>query len=253
MNSRQIVINDQLLHFYHGAGEGPDVLLFLHGWRSDSTAWFLLLKELQKISGSEIIALDLPGFGRSEMPKKDFTLTDYCYTVEQFIEKQSLKNPVLVGHSFGGRIVIKLAAENSTHYPRVILVDSAGIKPKPKKSLNILAKAVKPFFTPSWMQPLRRKIYHHLGAEDYVATPRLQATYMRVIQEDLTPLLKKIIADTLLIWGEKDNDTPLRDGQAMQQAIKRSELHIIKNAGHYPFREQPKEVAQHIQSFLVKS
>jgi len=243
----QLVIHDQLVNYYQ-FGYGKKTIIFLHGWRSNAEAWFGVITQLLN-KDFKIYCLDLPGFGSSPVPYRPYSVGDYAAIVTGFMEKRCLLNSYLVGHSFGGRIAIKIASENPKLVDRLILVDSAGIK-KEFTSRKKLAKIVKPIFKPEIMKKLRSRIYSAMGAEDYLATPELQGTYIKVIGEDLTDNLQSIKCKTLLIWGEDDKETPVADAEIINHGIERSRLEIIEDAGHFSFIDKPNEFVKIFKEFI---
>jgi pimeloyl-ACP methyl ester carboxylesterase len=210
---QQFVINGQLINLHISRIKNGRDIVFLHGWRCDGSIWQSLVGTLNK-EGFSVYLFDLPGFGASVPIKKHYTVSNYAAVVEGTIEKLGLKNVILVGHSVGGRVLIKLASQQPNYIEKLVLVDSAGFTQK-RRGIEAAARIVKPFFAPSFMTPLRGKIYKILGAEDYLATPELRKTFLNIISEDLTDDLPKITAKTLLIWGEKDKETPLDFGNKM--------------------------------------
>lgn len=251
---KKIIIDSQLINYfdYLGTGNGP-ILLFLHGWRVDGSIWSKVI-ELARQQGidNDIYAMDFPGFGGSPVPNRDFALSDYCHVVEGFIKKLGLKNVILIGHSFGGRVGIKLSATSPALISKLILVDSAGlVTEKNKKSAMLLgAKILKPFFANKFLQPLRKKIYKAIGSEDYLATPQLQKTYINITGEDLSHYLPQISASTLIVWGAKDQDTPLGYAQIMSEHIKNSQLVVYPEAGHFSFLDSPDKFVKNIKDFI---
>ncbi len=253
--TRRIIINDHLINYYllQSAEQPSGVILFLHGWRSEGAVWLPLMERLAGLGGGSY-SIDLPGFGKSRAPTSPWHVSDYANVVQSFIEKLGLKSVTLVGHSFGGRVAIKLAATHPDAIGKLILVSSAGIRAEPRmKTLKfVAAKILKPFFAPTFMQPLRRKLYALIGAEDYILTPKLQQTFRNVASEDLIPFLPRIQADTLIIWGKKDRVTRLNFAQRMARAIPRSRLVILPGAGHFSFLDQPEEFFQAVTEFLKR-
>lgn len=254
---KQIVIDQNLISYVEiqGQGNGP-VLLFLHGWRSNKEVWQGIIKKFISLSADQhisLLALDLPGFGGSQGPKQPMAVGDYAEVVAEFIKNLELRNVILIGHSFGGRVGIKLAANYSSFIEKLVLVDSAGFAmPSSKKNLyRTAAKIVKPIFKPAFMQGLRKKIYQSIGAEDYVATPELQKTFVNVVSEDLSEDMGRVFCPTLIIFGENDEVTPKGFGQRMQLKIKNSKLKILPNAGHYSFLDQPEEFVEILSEFVV--
>jgi pimeloyl-ACP methyl ester carboxylesterase len=253
IKQQQIVLKDLLVTYYTAGESSSKPLIFLHGWRSNSALWFGIFPKLLE-AGYSIFALDFPGFGKSQMPKAAFFLQNYVDIVAEFMQKLDINKATVIGHSHGGRVSIKMAAQTPEKIENLVLVDSGGIK-KETAEKNVkkgLAKMLKPFFAPSFMKPVKNKIYTMMGADDYVATPELQQTFLNVINEDLLPLLSKIKNNTLLLWGENDMDTPVGDGEVMKKNIPHSDLVVLKNAGHYSFLDQPEEFTKYLLEFLGK-
>lgn len=278
----QIVINGQLISYQHfGSQKSGQALIFLHGWRSQKEVWKQVASSMYHVSS--IYCIDLPGFGASPAPKitppsihlalhgegrgRGWSVGDYAQTVKGFIEKLELKNVILVGHSFGGRVGIKLCAaqnqqNNNSLLPsfilregtiqKLVLVDSAGFAmDTAKKSLMAgAAKIAKPFFKLKFMQGVRKKIYQTIGAEDYLATPQLQKTFINITSEDLTEDMRCINIPTLIITGENDKDTPVAFGQRMNSLIPNSKFVILPNAGHYSFLDKPEEFVEALKEFI---
>lgn len=247
-HKKQLVINGQLINYYK-SGECSKAMIFLHGWRSSSEAWFGVLPQLTK-AGFSIFCIDLPGFGGSPAPMNPYSVDDYADIVREFISKQKLEKATIVGHSFGGRVAIKLAVTSSEIVDSLILVDSAGIK-RSNSMRRIMAQILRPIFKSSVMRGVRHKIYQRMGSEDYLATPELKQTYLKVIKEDLTNYFSEIKAPTLLVWGAEDKDTPVNDAYVMVKAIPNSELRIIKDAGHFSFIDKPEEFVTVLESFFA--
>ena len=250
IEEKNIIVCGIATRYFVRPGNGTPIV-FLHGWRSEGNVWLSIFPKIPDLFS--LFAVDLPGFGKSDKPPKAFTVSDYGEVIREFIEKLGFRSVCLVGHSFGGRVAIKLAAEQPGYISRVVLAGSAGVRERPisRSILAAIAKIVKPIFRLSLFQGLRRKIYRAIGAGDYVATPELKETFVRVVGEDLRPLLPKISQPTLLIWGENDQVTPLRQGEQMREWIPNAALITIKNAGHFSFLDQPEEFSRHLNAFLA--
>ncbi len=254
--ANQIVVGKNLIAF-NQSGTGESTVIFLHGWRSQKEVWDSVCRRIVRQLAEEnrsfkLYALDLPGFGESPAPQTPWTVGDYAETVKGFIEKLELKNVILVGHSFGGRVGIKLASKYPSIVSKLVLVDSAGFANQTTKKsvIGIIAKIAKPFFKAKFMQGLREGIYKSIGAEDYVATPELKKTFVNVVGEDLSKDMEKILCPTLIITGENDKDTPMEFGKRMQLKIKGSQFKILQSAGHFSFLDQPEEFIKELVSFI---
>lgn len=253
MNNNQIIINDLLINYYSVLPEKKSsnkILVFLHGWGVDSKLWFGLIPELINKNYS-LYFLDLPGFGQSQVPESTYDVDDYKKIVYEFVKKMELKNVNLVGHSFGGRIAIKLAAENPDFLEKIILVDTAGIvtTSKIKKITALIAKTISPIFRPAFMQPLRKKLYLLFGSE-YLENEKLSKIFSKVVSENLTRLLTRIKKPALIIWGKNDQVTPLYYGELMNKLIPKSKLIVFENAGHFSFLDKPEEFSKELIEFI---
>ncbi len=261
--NQQIVVEKNLLSYKQfGTGDSEVSVVFLHGWRSNKEVWARIASVLISASVNQQIScytVDLPGFGGSPAPKTSWTVGDYAELVKGFLEKLELKNVVLVGHSFGGRVAIKTTrtyaegnAELRGRLTKLVLVDAAGfaVSGSKKSVYGFVAKIARPVFKPKFMQGLRKSIYKTIGAEDYLATPELRETFINVTQEDLTEDLKQIKIPTLLVWGENDKDTPVEFGEKMHSLIQNSKFKILQNSGHFSFLDQPEEFVKTLKEFL---
>ena len=250
----QVVLGGQLISYskFGQAGAGRQ-MVFLHGWRSSKEVWQSMIKDLGlKLKDWEFFALDLPGFGQSPAPKSAWNVNDYANLVGEFIQKLNLNNVTLVGHSFGGRAAIRLSALRPNLVKKLVLLDAAGfaMEKNKKAAIKIAAKIVKPIFKPKFMQGLRKKIYQKIGAEDYLATPELQKTFINVVEEDLTESLKRILQPTLIVFGENDADTPVATAEKMKGLVANSRLMVLKDAGHFSFLDQPAELIKVLSDFV---
>lgn len=254
MKQKQIIINGLLINYYAGGG-GDQPLIFLHGWRSDASVWLPAFQALTPYSYA-LYALDLPGFGASELPKHPFTLHNYADIVKEFINhvpNPSPLKPIIIGHSFGARVAMRYAADNPEGIEKLVLIGSGGAPGKASGIKKIIAKITKPFFMPRFMQPLRRAIYAAIGADDYLATPHLQKTFLNIIKEDIMPIARTISIPALIIWGEHDAVSPLAYGKKLHETIHGSELAIISNAGHFCFLDQPEKCINAMRTFIKEN
>lgn len=241
---------------YEKKGEG-EFVLFLHGWGSNIKLWQGLMDTVTPKYTA--LALDMPGFGESDEPKEAWSVDDYVDFVLKFVDLFKPESLVLVGHSFGGRVIIKMLNRKLPfEVKKIILIDSAGIKPKKtfKQKISLLAyktgrkimetKPLKAMF-PDAVENMRKK----RGSADYnSATPVMRETLVKVVNEDLTELLPNVKASSLLIWGTNDTATPLSDGERMEKLIPDAGLVKVQGAGHYSFLEAPELVSRVVKSFL---
>jgi len=240
---------------YESVGEGKDILL-LHGWGCSLETLSVITAHFS--DAFKVTSFDFPGFGKSDMLKEPWDVQKYADITLKLIKKLELNNPIIMGHSHGGRVAIKLVGENKVKASKMVLIDSAGLKPKTtinKRTRLYLFKIIKWFLTRPLIknktESMLNKVRRHYGSVDYNNAPEvLRNTLVKLINEDLSYLLKNINTSTLLIWGENDTATPLYDGQKMEKLIKDSGLCVIKGAGHFSFIEKPYEVLTILDSFL---
>ncbi|MFZ2414441.1 MAG: alpha/beta hydrolase [Minisyncoccia bacterium] len=251
MQKVNTVIDNLLLSYYSLNGQSQKSVLFLHGWRSESSLWGKAMTALVQ-NGYATYALDLPGFGGSQYPEESYGVSEYAEIVKKFILKFNLSKVVLVGHSFGGRISIKLAAQEPELISKIVLVDSAGfIDTSFKKKLKgTIAKILRPLFKIPGLKSLKPKIYSLMGAGDYLATPKLTGSYIKIVKEDLTPDMERISQPTLIFWGDKDATTPIDYAKRMNALINNSQLEIV-SGGHFSFLDKPQEFEKSLLKFLA--
>lgn len=242
LQKKNVIIYDLNIQYFQSENINKNnTLLFLHGWGSCAMHF---VKTLEKCEN--FVAVDLPGFGNSEAPKTVWSLAEYAVFVEEFLKKLNFENPILAGHSFGGSVGIKYCARKSK-CQKLILIGSAGIRKRntEKTVFFIIAKIFGVLFSLPVLKALkdnaRKSYYKMIDSEDYINAGILTETYKKVISEDLTPDLREIKTPTVLIWGENDKDTPLKDGELMQQLIENSKLFIIPDAKHYVFLDNEKD------------
>lgn len=230
---------------YEEKGEG-DLIVLLHGWGSNITLFANMIELLSK--KYKVVAMDMPGFGKSDEPKEVWDVSSYVQFVIDFLKDYDTKEVMLLGHSFGGRVIIKMHSRDDLPFKvtKVILVDSAGIMPPKsnKKSWRtryyklgrtVLSWGIVKKIFPDALENFRKK----MGSADYAAaSPMMRQVMVKVVNEDLEPYLPNIKAPTLLVWGVNDTATPLSDGEKMEKLIPDAGLVKLENAGHYSFLEQ---------------
>jgi pimeloyl-ACP methyl ester carboxylesterase len=245
MREKNIIVKGINLRFYQSDDfDGKRrPLVFLHGWGVSA----LSLQDIF-VYCRNWLALDFPGFGGSELPPRSWSLADYANLLEDFLVKMKVTHPVLIGHSFGGRVVIKYCAEPRKAMPRqIVLIASAGLRSRSLRLCcsKIAAKVLKlPFLLPGlrrWKNKARQAFYRYLHSADYLAAGPLSEIFRRVVGEDLRYALPKIKIPALLIWGNQDKETPLSAGKEMSRLLPQAKLKLIKGANHFPFQGPRKD------------
>lgn len=238
---------------YLTRGEGPPVLV-LHGWGASIETVFPIVTSLAPVAA--VYALDLPGFGQSELPPQPWGVEDYQTFLAAFMDALEIERPAIVGHSNGGRIAIRMASTEPARASRLVLVDSAGIRPK--RTLRWyrrvgMAKIGKyaARFLGSPGERLRALLVGRAGSADYLAAGPMQPTLVKLVNADLRPFMPEIEVPTLLVWGSEDSDTPLSAAREMERLIPDAGLVVLEDAGHYSYLDQPARFARIVLHFIA--
>ena len=227
--------------YYEKYGSGKKNILILPGWGNTRKTFDYMIDFFKQ--EYTIYIIDWPGFGNSNFPNTNLKIYDYADLINTFINDLDIKNLTLIGHSFGGRIIILLTGYYKISYDNIILIGSAGIKRKKslfalfkqtvykmlKKLKNILPKRIRKSYI--------ERLVSIFGSTDYKnLSLNMRQSFSNIVNENLYPYLKDIENEVLLIWGNKDIDTPLSDAKKMNKTIKESSL-IVLNGTHYVYLE----------------
>jgi pimeloyl-ACP methyl ester carboxylesterase len=257
----------------YGSGDGPPVLL-IHGLAGNWQNWLENIPEL----GQErrVYALDLPGFGASEMPAEDISITGYARCVHELCERLELPPAVIVGNSMGGFVAAELAIRHPERCDRLVLVAAAGI------SINSLSK--RPTVTgarvfaavaartaaqshrvvtrprlrhlalqtvarhPTRLKPdLTWEIIQGAGKDGFL--PALEA----LLDYDFRDRLPEIACPTLVVWGEEDMLVPVKDAREFERLIEAARCVVLEDTGHVPMLERPATFNRCLLEFLAES
>lgn len=214
-------------------------MLLLHGWGANKNTFAKLAENLS--DRFLVYRLDLPGFGESEigLPLNLFEVTDILY---HFCQKMNIEAPILLGHSYGGRLAIIYAAK----YPvsKLVLVSAAGIKQNLTLKKRVSVKLYK------LLKKCNIKV--KIGSKDYVDSDNVKRKMLvDAVNCDLREYMRQIRTETLLIYGADDTTTPLSLAKVIENNIQGSALVTIENCGHFPYLEQPTVFQLILDSFLV--
>lgn len=243
---------------YKITGEGPQTLVILQGWGTKLSLYDSIVDAVK--SSYRVVQFDFPGFGGSDEPRESWDVDGFTDFFLALMKELRIEEATLLGHSFGGRVIIKLANRPETTFRirNIILLDAAGIKAvlsgkkqRKVKRYKRLKKflcwkpvhALFPDLIDEWMS--------RQGSADYRnATPMMKQCMVKAINEDLTDLLPGIRQEVLLIWGDNDTATPLSDAKLMEAKIPNTGLVVLSPAGHFSFLDQPAVFRNVIRSYL---
>lgn len=248
------------VHYEMHGQNGPRVLL-LHGWGCSTKHFDPIVQDLKQTH--RLCVIDFPAHGLSDRPPVPWEVSDFCVCVYDLISALHFFPCDIIAHSFGGRIAIKLSAENPDLVNRLVLTGCAGLRGnkspeqikrersfKKKKAFLLKLSSVKPLKKLS--DHLLHAMQQKYGSADYNALDdEMKKTFVKVISEDLRPYLSHIRAATLLVWGEKDTATPLWMGQVMEKEIPDAGLVVFENEDHYAYLRQWPRFTAIVKAFLT--
>ena len=223
-------------------GKGDDIVL-LHGWGQNIS---MMRPVGDKLDG-HIIILDLPGYGDSAEPKSIWTIYDYSEFLHEFLKSINVDNPILIGHSFGGKISLEYASKYKVK--KLILFASPfkkGIEKMPFKTK--ILKAAKKIPVLNKLEGFAKK---HIGSTDYKnATDTMRKILVETVNLDISDDVKKIKCPTFIFWGTNDEAVPLSDAYLLESLIKDSGLVVYEGCTHYAYLEMLPNVIKVIKVFL---
>ena len=230
--------------------------MLLHGWGGQAASMTPLIVGLR--DRYRVLAFDLPGFGGSSSPPVPWGTPEYAAFVEEAVASLGIPRATYIGHSFGARIAIWLAAHAPETVQALVLVDAAGIKPPSmfrRRMRQLFYKAAKIVLRLPILGTqgpvLRERLAMRFGSADYRATTGvMRASMVRIVNLDLTACLGAVSAPTLLLWGERDTETPIADGRKMERLIRGSRLIAVAGAGHFSYLDSPSFVNAVVGAFL---
>ena len=237
LNIQDIEIN------YLQYGEGKDVLL-LHGWGQN----IAMMKPLgdNLCNDFRVTIIDFPGFGESMEPKEPWTIDDYSNFLEKIITTLKIKKPIVIGHSFGGRVAIRYSARNPIE--KLILFGSPCIRIQEKLPLSV--KILKSLKKLPGLNEFGEFMKNYIGSRDYkAASPVMRQTLVEVVNEDLSRYAREIEEPTLLIWGEQDTEAPVNEAKELEKIMMDAAL-IILPGTHYAYLENLPRVTLILKEFL---
>lgn len=224
-------------------GEGQDIVL-LHGWGQNIEMMRPIGDNFQ--DRFRITILDFPGFGESEEPKSAWTIEDYELMLEEFLKKVNVKKPIVIGHSFGGRVAIRYCARNPIE--KLVLFGSPCIRIQEELSIGV--KILKKLKHLPGLNGIGEYMKKFIGSRDYkAASPIMRQTLVNVVNEDLSKYAREIEEPTLLIWGEQDTEAPLNDAKQLEKLMIDAAL-IVLPGTHYAYLENLPRVVAILDNFF---
>ena len=238
---------------YKVTGEGAPVIL-LHGWGCNLATMASI--EAILTPHFKVYTIDFPGFGGSEIPAEVWGVDDYTRMLEEFVSELHIERPILIGHSFGGRVSILYGSRNEVR--KIVLVDAAGAKPRRPLKYYCKVYSYKLYKKFLYLTIGKERAEEKLearrrtaGSADYNAlSGMMRRIFVKVVNEYLEAVMPRIKCPVQLIWGAKDKDTKLREAKVMLKRIPNARLDVIEDAGHYSFLDNPFRFRALLSAFL---
>jgi pimeloyl-ACP methyl ester carboxylesterase len=253
--ARQIELNGTRLRWLDASNADSEKTpwLFVHGIGGRMEDFGPLLPSAAR--SARVLALDLPGFGESTNPEKDFRLVFFTQTIRALLDRLEVNRIRLVCHSMGGQICIALTLEDAARVESLTLIDAAGT-----------------YDPRTYAQgTLKRRVGLNLGVSEGARNPMIemltgdQTLIKRMLSSRTTPLaalwsfktnLRRRVAElrvpTLIIWGTDDQVFPVEEGLWLKENVRGSELHLIEGGTHTPFEDHHAAILEWMQAFATR-
>ncbi len=232
-------------------------MILLHGWGVSSDSLGAVARALD--GRFRVLAIDLPGFGWSAAPLTAWGTREYAAHIDAFMENAVLPPASVLGHSFGGRVALALAAWYPHRVRDLVLVASAGIRPRRGPGYYLKTGAVKlvkrcvslPVFGRVGPR-IASGLSGWVGSSDYQRAGHMRTTLVKIVNEDLRDLLSSVRAPALIIWGDRDREVPRSSMEIMARRIRGARLEVLEGAGHFPYIDMPDRFAHLVRGFLCR-
>lgn len=228
------------VHYKFSKKKNAEVLILLHGWEgcADNFNGILELKKHYKT-----LEIDFPPFGKSGEPK-GWNVFSYANMLISLCEHLNIKKCHILGHSFGGRVAILVSVIQKELVEKIVLVDSAGMKPKRKMGYYLKVTNYK-------LKKLFGRDVSKYGSADYKKlSENMKKTFSSIVNTYLEEYAKMITQPTMIVFGRNDKETPVYMAKRLKKLIPNSQLHIIEDASHFCFIDKPKEFCKVVNKFL---
>lgn len=261
----ETAIQECVVDYQFHKSDVPDapVILLLHGWGCNQSTLSFLADSLVQ-AGASVLTLDFPGHGKSAEPPVPWGVAEYARMVEMLLSQLKLCQVSIVAHSFGARVALFLAAKRPAIIYKLVITGGAGIK-KPiseaqekrttryKRYSHMLEMLCRVPLLGSVAQRGKVWLRNRYGSADYVRLSEgMRGTFVKVISQDLHPLLSLVKASTLLVWGSEDTETPLWMGEEMERQIPDAGLVIFEGRGHFAFADEWQRFVIIVKNFLME-
>ena len=257
-----IKINDYEIAYKISGPEGAEkTAVILQGWGTEMGMYDSVAAAVN--DEYRVLQVDFPGFGASDEPREPWNVDAYADFICEFFEALDIKKASLIGHSYGGRVIIKLAARSAEgklpfEIDKIVLVDSAGVMPERSAAQKRAVRRYKikrKILTSKPVHSMFPEVIDYWmskqGSDDYrAASPMMKKCLVMAVNEDLKDIMPLVKQETLLIWGDLDMDTPLSDAKTMESLMPNAGLAVLEGTDHFSFLYKPVEFRNILRSFF---
>jgi pimeloyl-ACP methyl ester carboxylesterase len=246
MIKKEIIISGLKINYLISDEFDPEkAIVFLPGWKSPVDLFCRILVDVQNL-----VAINLPGWGGSEIPKETWGLAEYSFFVQEFLQKLNINNPILIGHSVGGAVAVEYL-NSGGGAKKLILIGGAIIREKVGRSQRLfLAAKIFRFIFPFINKKIRQRLAGKILSPDFLEAGEMEAIYKRLISEDRQLAFSKLNLPIALIWGRDDEATPYCYAERLKNLNANVSLEVIPDTGHYCFLDKPAEFKKIISHYL---
>ena len=241
----QIKFNDLNINYINYGKKNVDTIVYLHGWGQNIE----MMKPIADPFSDDfnIVIIDLPGFGLSDEPKTVWTLYDYVECIKYILDELKIDNPILIGHSFGGKI--SLLYSSKYNVKKLVLLASPYRKEIKKESLKL--KTLKTLKKVPGINKLEGFAKKHIGSTDYKnASDTMRKILVEHVNLDITDEVKKIKCPTLIIWGTNDTAVSIECAYELEKMIDDAGVVVYENCTHYAYLERLNQTINVLWNFL---
>ena len=230
---------------YVDYGNGKNTIVLLHGWGQNIAMMKPIGDKLQK--NNRIIIVDLPGFGESSEPESIWSMYDYTDCVHELLKSLKVSNPIMIGHSFGGKISLIYASKYKVQ--KLVLFGSPFKKEIEK--LSTKTKILKSLKKVPILKNLEGFAKKHIGSRDYKqASELLRKILVEHVNLDITEDVKKIKCPTLIVWGTMDQEVPIERAYELERLISDSAVIPYEGCSHYAYLERINQTINILKKFI---
>lgn len=235
--------NININYIRYGSPNAQTVVL-LHGWGQN----IQMMKPVgDSLTDKDVIIIDFPGHGQSEEPKEIWELSDFVEMTHELLQSLNVENPILIGHSFGGKVSLLYA---SKYQVKKLILFSSPFKIK-KNPNSLKVRTLKKLKTLPGLKNLAETMKKHMGSTDYRnASPMMRDILVRHVNTDITENAKKITCPTIIIWGTNDADVPIEDAYELENLIKDAAVISYEGCTHYAYLERINQTNSIIRNFI---